>query len=635
MLRLAWAGVAERWSLFVGAVLAVCLGVALVQSSLLLLISAATWEAPAGLPAIERMRFEEGMLVAVTVIAVSLGLSAFLAVFVIGSTFAFTVAQRRRDFALLRLVGGDRGQLRRLLLGEAVLLGTAGAALGALAGPAAVRVQAWLLETLGFVPAGFTGQWRPWILGVCVLTGVGLAVAGALSAARRAARILPLEALRDGGQTGHVMTRGRWIAGLSLAAGTVALIVLAPVAGPAGGQAMAMCVSICAALACTVLGPVVVPAMARLLPWRAAGALGLLAAANLRDDVRRTASTAAPLIVLVGLVLGQSVALVSLSAAAAAELRRGTSADLVVEADGPAGARIAAVPGVERVSTEIEVPVRLTTGTGELAYTELSRAALIDPAAYESAHPGSGSVRALRGRAAAAGPGALGISPGDAVVARVGDTDLGKLPVVAAVPARMGGGPALLLPAGAVPAAQLARAPSTSFVTLERGADRRRVTAELAAVGTVRSADAWLAGRAEAATTTSSATLLVVLGLGGLYALIGVVNTVVIAGSERRPEFAAARAIGLTRRQVVRMALAETWAVTAIGLLLGTLAAAGTLVAAVATMAAVTGDVTVAVPWPPAGALVAGVLLATGITNVLATRAAMRPALVSLLRTRE
>ncbi|NJP97706.1 FtsX-like permease family protein [Nonomuraea sp. FMUSA5-5] len=133
----------------------------------------------------------------------------------------------------------------------------------------------------------------------------------------------------------------------------------------------------------------------------------------------------------------------------------------------------------------------------------------------------------------------------------------------------------------------------------------------------------------------STSTPLVVLGLGGLYAFIGIINSVVIAGSERRSEFAAARAAGLTRRQVVRMALMESWAVAVAGLLLGCLAATGTLTAALAVTSGVTGVATVAVPRPLAGGVLAGVLLATGVTNVLTTRAAPRPALVSLLRTRE
>src|SRR3954452_13760996 len=105
MFRLSRAGLAERWPLFIGAALTVCLGVALVQSSLLLLISAATFTAPAGLPAADRLRIADEAVAAVALLGVMLGFAAFLAIFIISSTFGFTVAQRRRDLALLRVVG--------------------------------------------------------------------------------------------------------------------------------------------------------------------------------------------------------------------------------------------------------------------------------------------------------------------------------------------------------------------------------------------------------------------------------------------------------------------------------------------------------------------------------------------------
>ncbi len=110
------AGLRERWTLFVGALLSVTLGVALVQSSLLLLITAATLDPPAGLSAAERMEFADGTTASVAMLGVVLGSAVFLAAFIISSTFAFTVDQRRRDLALLRLVGGSRGQVRRVLL---------------------------------------------------------------------------------------------------------------------------------------------------------------------------------------------------------------------------------------------------------------------------------------------------------------------------------------------------------------------------------------------------------------------------------------------------------------------------------------------------------------------------------------
>ncbi|MDZ5446952.1 FtsX-like permease family protein [Micromonospora sp. 4G57] len=263
---MSWASFRERWTLFIGATLTVCLGVALVQSSLLLLISAATQHTPAGLSPVGEMRFAQSRETLVALLGVTLGFAALLAVFIISSTFAFTVEQRRRDLALLRLIGGGRGHVRRLLLGEAVLLGALGTVTGVPMGVALMAVQTWLLRTLGFVPDGFVGQWRGWILLVSFGAGIALAVAGVLVAARRAGRVRPLEVLRDTGEAARIMTMGRWGTGLLFMAGAAALIVLSPVGGAVGGQAMAMNVSICAAIAFTLLGPRLVPAFARLLP---------------------------------------------------------------------------------------------------------------------------------------------------------------------------------------------------------------------------------------------------------------------------------------------------------------------------------------------------------------------------------
>lgn len=67
------------------------------------------------------------------------GVTAFVSVFVVASTFAFGVALRRREFGLLRTAGATPGQVRRLLLAEAAALGVlasaAGCALGGLGAP--------------------------------------------------------------------------------------------------------------------------------------------------------------------------------------------------------------------------------------------------------------------------------------------------------------------------------------------------------------------------------------------------------------------------------------------------------------------------------------------------------------------
>lgn len=639
----------ERLTLFAGAVLSVCLGVALVQSSLLLLISAATYDAPDA--------FADSTDAAVAMLGITVGFAAFLAVFIIGSTFGFTVVQRRRDLALLRLAGASRGQVRRMLLGEAVVLGAAGAALGVPAGVGLMAVQGWMLRTMGFVPPDFTGQWRMWILGVSAGTGVLLSVAGALVAARRAGAVRPLEALRDTGRSARVMTAGRWVAAAVFLAGTVALVVLTPVGGVGGGQALAMNVPLCAAVTAAALSPLLVPAVARMLPLRTGGVIGQLAAAAVRDGRRRSASVAAPVIVLVALVLGQATASASFTASGVAEQRRTTAADLVVESTtgttgspavptagvgpgttagvGPgtvAGVGPGTVAGVVAVSTEVEVPVRMTTGGGDEAETELGSALIVDPAAYAAAHPGAGDLSALTGAAVATGPGGW-LDVGDSVRVRTAGGDLGELPVVARVPEAMSGGPSLLLPAGLVPADAVAGAPVRTFVTVD--GDPGPVAAALAGSGRVSTAEDFLAADARARSSISNKILLVVLGLGALYALIGVVNSVVIGAAARRREFAEARATGLTRGQVVRAALLESVLVTWAGLVLGGLAAAPAFVAVMAGTAEVTGTATLDVPWTVAGALAATVLVVTSATSVITSRAATRQRPVALLGAHE
>src|SRR5439155_25498043 len=48
--------------------------------------------------------------------AIVAGLATFVSVFVLASTFTYGVAQRRREIALLRMVGGTPRQVRRMLL---------------------------------------------------------------------------------------------------------------------------------------------------------------------------------------------------------------------------------------------------------------------------------------------------------------------------------------------------------------------------------------------------------------------------------------------------------------------------------------------------------------------------------------
>lgn len=637
MIRLSLSTFRERWQLFIGALLTVCLGVALVQSSLLTLLSAVA----------------SGYVEAITLLAMTLAVSTFLAVFVVGSTFAFTVAERTRDLALLRLVGAGRGQVRRLLLGEALLLGLLGAGIGAALGTVVLAAQSHLLRTLGFVPAEFTAPWRGWILGVCFGVGVGVALAGVLVASRRAARVRPLEALRDTGQAARVMTGSRWFFGVLFLAGAVALVVMSRYAdGPESAIPLAVNATFTAAVALSALSPLIVPVLGGLFGLAAPnGPIAGLARANLRDGVRRSASTAAPLLVFVALLLGQSGMLASITEAAERERRRDLRADLVVTGEGRP--EPALVPGVAVSSSELSVPLSVTRttveGDGELdVEADSAEAAAVDPAGYERTHrtpANSGALSDLRGDTIAVGPGSHGeYELGETVEVHLeppgGQPDGRELSlrVVAVLPPSLDGGPDFLLPRTLLGAESARAAPSTTLLRLQPGADAAAVAAgyaRLAGVGAVSTANAWLARDAAQRADGNARIMVVVMGLAGGYAVIAVVNAVVIGAAQRRREFAVARVSGLTRGQVVRAALAEAGAVAAAGLSLGVLAAAGTLTSIGWATRRITGEAVVVVPWSLLAAVVAGSFAVVALSSVWTTLAATRHSFVSLVAARE
>ena len=633
MVRLSWRTLRERWALFVGSFLTVGLGVALVRSSLQVLIAAATASPPADAPVAVRERIAAGYSDAVPLLALTLAFAVFLTVFVVGSTFAATVAQRRRDLALLRLVGARRGQVHRLLLAEAVLLGVLGAAAGTALGGLATQVQTWLLVNRGFVPAGFTAAWRGWLVAPAAGLGIGVAVVGAFAAARRGSRVAPLEALRDTGESARVMTRGRWTGGLVFGGVAGALLVLTQVVPVVAAVPIAVNLSLTGSVAVVALAPLLVPAAAGLLGRVAGvvarGPLGGLAEAALRDGVRRSAATAAPVVVLTALLLGQAGTAASVSAAAIDQLRADTVGDLVVDGDLATGP---GTPGVDVTSTLRTVPVTVVTTTVDDGETERetdsASAQVVDPATWSRVHrvrPRAGALADLRPGTVAATGGAVG----DTLTVRMAGAET-ELRVVAVLPSSLAG-PDLLLPVGGVPAALLDGVPAETILLLQPGADAAAVSADLRAAGhrQVRSLASWIDEQAAAQQDTDARVMTVLMGLATLFAVIGVVNAVVIAAADRRTEFATVRVAGLTRSQVVRTAVIESWGVTSLGLLFGGLVAGVTLAAA----AGATGAL--AVPWTLAATLALGAPAVVGVTTVVTTLSATRRSPVHGLAVRE
>jgi putative ABC transport system permease protein len=129
------------------------------------------------------------------------------------ATVATTVLARRHDLALLRMAGAAPGALRRLLLGEGLVVGVVAALLGlplaslvgsALRGPVTASATLALRVPVTAGPAGLTPL--DVLVGVCA--AVGTTVAASALAVRGILDVSPLEALR--GNSGSIRRSTSW-----------------------------------------------------------------------------------------------------------------------------------------------------------------------------------------------------------------------------------------------------------------------------------------------------------------------------------------------------------------------------------------------------------------------------------------
>ena len=154
------------------------------------------------------------------------GLALLAAIFVVTSAVSTSVAARRQQIGLLRCVGAQRRHVLRLVLGEAVLLGVFGTAVGI---PFGLLLARLLLDTvtesaeLVFSLRLFTStiDVSPAALALGAVAGLGATLIAAWLPARTATAIAPLAAVRTAA-TGPVARR--WPApGVVLAAALVAI----------------------------------------------------------------------------------------------------------------------------------------------------------------------------------------------------------------------------------------------------------------------------------------------------------------------------------------------------------------------------------------------------------------------------
>ncbi len=564
MTGLSWRGLQERAGSLTGAFIALVLGVSLTTASGAVLVQASSPDARVMTAGAEALTQAAALLVMLAVIG------AFVTTFIVASTFAFSVAQRRRELARLRLVGATPRQISRYVLAEAVIVAAAAGIAGALLGAPTVQVLIWLLSVFDVVPEDLQVPLSADTLAlpavIAATLGCGVAVAGSGAAARRAGRVAPAEALRDAAADQHVMTRGRWIAGVLATGVGVAMLVVIPLAPPDGRLPLALFVAQPLVIACAMLAPVLVVPVTALITGpasRLSTVSALLARRNLATAVRRTASTATPVLLLVG-VSGSLLAGVGVLAAANRQDARllHTSDLIAVSTRAPDLREISTVPGVAASSrladTQVEIHVNRTTrsltalGVDADGASAVLRLGGVD-----------GKLSELTGDAVAV-PRAIAdsynLNLGGRLSVRLADGTSAVVRVVAIFDGTPLSTP-LLLPfdfAAHHRSNTATQGPDKIAIVLTPDATADAVTDRLSqSGGAVLTTDQYVARisdpRAEG--MRIGALLLAVFAL--TYTLVAVANTTVMSFADRYREFVRLRVIGASRAQLMRMVLWE------------------------------------------------------------------------------
>ncbi len=264
----------------------------------------------------------------------------FVGTFLILNTFSIIVAQRTRELALFRAMGASRGQVIRSVLLEAAVVGVVASTVGLLLG---IGIGA----LVGNLAAGVLGGGALKLAGLAVppiavilsfVVGVGITLIAALLPALRASRVAPVAAMRDSATPDRPLTK-LTIAGAGvLAAGGVALwlgligkLGDASLSGVLGGLLVSF---VGVALLTPLISKPVVAAIGRLFAWSSAGKLGR---ANSARNPRRTAITAAALMVSIALVTGISVIFSSIKSSTVEAVNQSINSDLVIASGGFTG----------------------------------------------------------------------------------------------------------------------------------------------------------------------------------------------------------------------------------------------------------------------------------------------------------
>ncbi len=579
-----------------------------------------------------------------TTLLVFAGIALFVGAFLIFNTFSITVAQRTREFAMLRTLGASARQVLGTVLLEAVLIGLFASILGILGGIGFVELITALFSALGFeLPSSGLVIGPATIIVPLVIGLVATTVSSAVPAVR-ATRVAPLEALREGsGARGsEARQRRRTAVGASLVVVGAIAIAFGLFGSSSVGSALPLIGVglILLFIGVAVLANRMVRPLASLIGWpieRIRGVIGRLARENTLRNPSRTATTAAALMIGVALVTFVAVFAAAISRSFDDALDRQFAGDLIVlNTDGfspipPAVSdQVTDVEGVAVVSPFTAAIGRVEGVSGEVQLDGIDPDSVAEVANIDFQEGGEAALAELNSGGALVEQGfAEGndIAVGDQLSVTAPDGGEHTFTVAGTVDDQAG----LVVQDVAVSGERLradfdARLDLATLVSFDEGVDfdatRDQVDEQLGSAfpNTETRSQQQLKDDQREQIQQLLVLIYALLGLSVIVSLFGVVNTLVLTIHERTRELGMLRAIGTSKRQVRQMVRYESVITALIGAILG--AAIGLVLAIAAVQALSDEGLVLSVPV----LLILLVIALAGIAGVLAAIAPARRA---------
>ena len=492
-----------------------------------------------------------------------------VAAIVIVNTFTILVAQRTRTLALAHCIGATRKQVRRSVLGEALIAGLIGSVVGTALGIGVTQLMLMGLKAAGS-PIDTSVSVTVTSCIIPILVGVVVTTLAALPPARRATKVTPVVALQPVTET-PTRKIGRVRVGfgtLLFLAGTALVITCATsdmetknavMCGVAGGF-----ISFAGVL---VLAPVLIGSLGRAIGVaRLGGIPGELAIENTQRNPRRTATTASALLIGVTLIATVATGAATGRASIGNMMNGHFPVDATVRAQGPLNnATIGDVKrsdGVCQVATVTTVPGTVEAG---------GKATKV---AVQAASPEFPKV--VRDESAAKGlddSHAVGALPGVADGSKITVTVNGKKANLTLV--RHGkDNEGLIVTQDILTKLAPHAQPTEIRVRYQDGTDQSKATQALSKSmsthpGVTVTSSADQKAQMDKIINIMLGMVVGLLVISVIIAIVGVANTLGLSVVERTREIGLLRALGLTRAQVRSMFGKEALMLSGIAAILG------------------------------------------------------------------